>query len=692
MSILFSTVLVANRGEIACRVIRTLRHLGIRSVAVHSDADADARHVREADVAIRLGPAAAAGSYLNIEAILAACRLSGAEAVHPGYGFLSESLDFARALKEQGLVFIGPDLRALEVMGDKIRAKNHVQSFGVPVIPGIARPGLSDEELIDAAAGIGYPLLIKPSAGGGGKGMQAVDSAAELPQALITARRIATAAFGDDTLFLERLVERPRHIEVQVLGDRYGHVVHLGERECSLQRRHQKVIEEAPSPLIDEATRARIGEAACQAARSVNYLGAGTVEFLVSDAAPEEFFFMEMNTRLQVEHPVTEMVTHQDLVEWQVRLAAGEELTLRQEQLRPVGHAVEARLYAEDPAQGFLPQTGTVLALREAEQEPGTRRYQGVIRYDSALQTGLEITAHYDPMLAKIIAWGPDRQTALAALDGALADTVVLGVQTNAEYLRLLLGLTEVQTGQLDTGLIERTLPGLRFGAVGEVELQVAAEFFARRARPAGRGGPACTAGSAWKVADGWRLGEPEPLVFSLTDGTRTHEVLVASGAEGAAGRADFQASDLQHGEWSLIHDDVRHHGAYALDESTQTLWLGSEGRTAALRLRSREERVAASVSAHQQLRRASGEDIGGPHVEPRVVSPMPGTVVSLAVVDGETVLAGQLLLAVEAMKMEHEVRAGREGTVHLLVHQGSLVTAGQVLATLEPHPTKEQV
>ncbi|HCC39287.1 MAG TPA: acetyl/propionyl-CoA carboxylase subunit alpha, partial [Arthrobacter bacterium] len=321
---LFKTVLVANRGEIACRVIRTLRALGIASVAVYSDPDAGARHVREADRAVRIGPAAAAESYLNIGAIIRACRDTGAEAVHPGYGFLSENVDFARALEAAGITFIGPGVESLNIMGDKIRSKNHVAGYGVPVVPGIAEPGMTDAQLMEAAAAVGFPLLIKPSAGGGGKGMHIVERHEDLEATLATARRVAASAFGDDTLFLERLVRTPRHIEVQVLADNHGNVIHLGERECSLQRRHQKVIEEAPSPLLDAlddggATRARIGEAACQAARSVHYSGAGTVEFLVSDEAPDEFFFMEMNTRLQVEHPVTEMVTGVDLVEWQVR-------------------------------------------------------------------------------------------------------------------------------------------------------------------------------------------------------------------------------------------------------------------------------------------------------------------------------------------------------------------------------------
>ncbi|EUA33108.1 carbamoyl-phosphate synthase L chain, ATP binding domain protein [Mycobacterium xenopi 4042] len=355
----FDTVLVANRGEIAVRVIRTLKAMGIRSVAVYSDADAGARHVAEADVAVRIGPAPARASYLNIAAVVDAAIRTGAQAVHPGYGFLSENADFAAALSAAGVTFIGPPVAALQTMGDKIAAKSTVSAFGVPVVPGVARPGLTDAELIAAADEVGYPVLVKPSAGGGGKGMRLVERAADLPAALAGARRESAAAFGDDTLFLERFVLRPRHIEVQVLADAYGGVIHLGERECSLQRRHQKVIEEAPSPLLDTATRARIGAAGCDTARSVDYTGAGTVEFIVSADRPEEFFFMEMNTRLQVEHPVTEMVTGWDLVEWQIRIAAGEKLTATQSDIALHGHAIEARIYAEDPGTASCPPAAT---------------------------------------------------------------------------------------------------------------------------------------------------------------------------------------------------------------------------------------------------------------------------------------------------------------------------------------------
>ncbi|GMA95558.1 hypothetical protein GCM10025881_23820 [Pseudolysinimonas kribbensis] len=367
----FRTVLVANRGEIAVRVIRTLRRLGIRSVAVHSDADADALHVRMADEAVRIGPAPAAESYLSVDALIAAARRSGAEAIHPGYGFLSESPDFARACAEAGIVFIGPGPDAMAIMADKIAAKQTVAARGVPVVPGSDGHGLGDEELAAAARDVGFPLLVKPAAGGGGKGMQVVTAEPELAPALASARRVAAAAFGDDTLLLERLVERPRHIEVQVMADRHGHVIHLGERECSLQRRHQKVIEEAPSPLLTPAQRDRMGAAACEVARSVGYEGAGTVEFLVSDGDPDAFFFIEMNTRLQVEHPVTEQITGLDLVELQLRIAAGEPLPLTQDDVELRGHAIEARIYAESPERGFLPATGTVLDLGQPAGRDG---------------------------------------------------------------------------------------------------------------------------------------------------------------------------------------------------------------------------------------------------------------------------------------------------------------------------------
>ncbi|GED10440.1 ATP-binding protein [Cellulosimicrobium cellulans] len=450
----FRTVLVANRGEIACRVIGTLRRLGVRSVAVFSDADAGARHVREADVAVRLGPAPAARSYLDVDAVVAAAAATGADAVHPGYGFLSENPALARACERAGIAFVGPGVDALEAMADKLAAKSIVAGRGVPVVPGAGEPGMSDADLVAAAGAVGFPLLVKPSAGGGGKGMVVVRAADDLPGALASARRVAASSFGDDTLLLERLVEAPRHIEVQVLADTHSTVVHLGERECSLQRRHQKVVEEAPSPLLTPAQRARMGEAACEVARSVGYVGAGTVEFLVPAGSPDEFFFIEMNTRLQVEHPVTEMVTGLDLVELQLRVASGAPLGIAQDDVVLRGHAVEARLYAESPERGFLPATGPVLVYDDDGVPAGPGA--SPLRLDSGISGGAVVGGHYDPMLAKAVAWGATREDALDRLDGLLARTVVLGVETNTAFLRSLLADGDVRAGRLDTGLIDR--------------------------------------------------------------------------------------------------------------------------------------------------------------------------------------------------------------------------------------------
>ncbi|HZX38935.1 MAG TPA: biotin carboxylase N-terminal domain-containing protein, partial [Streptomyces sp.] len=456
---MFSTVLVANRGEIAVRVIRTLRAMGIRSVAVFSDADADARHVREADTAVRIGPAPAAESYLRVDRLLEAAARTGAEAVHPGYGFLAENAGFAQACADAGLVFIGPPASAISLMGDKIRAKETVQAAGVPVVPGSSGSGLTDDQLAAAAREIGMPVLLKPSAGGGGKGMRLTRVESVLLEEIAAARREARASFGDDTLLVERWIDRPRHIEIQVLADGHGNVIHLGERECSLQRRHQKIIEEAPSVLLDPQTRAAMGEAAVQAARSCGYRGAGTVEFIVPGTDPSSYFFMEMNTRLQVEHPVTELAVSitgrggLDLVEWQLRVAAGEQLPFAQRDITLTGHAIEARICAEDPSRGFLPSGGTVLALREPQGDG--------VRTDSGLSEGAEVGSLYDPMLSKVIAHGPDRATALRRLRAALADTVTLGVPTNAGFLRRLLAHPSVVSGDLDTGLVEREADGL---------------------------------------------------------------------------------------------------------------------------------------------------------------------------------------------------------------------------------------
>ncbi|MDM7856277.1 ATP-binding protein [Cellulomonas alba] len=667
---LFGTVLVANRGEIAVRVIRTLRRLGIRSVAVYSDADRDALHVALADAAVRLGPAEPRASYLDVAAVVRAAQATGADAIHPGYGFLSENADLARACEAAGIVLVGPGVRALEVMGDKIRAKAHVAAAGVPVTPGVALDDAGDD-VEAAAARVGYPLMVKPSAGGGGKGMTRVDRPDDLLDALETSRRVAAAAFGDGTLLLERFVTGPRHIEVQVLADAHGGVAHLGERECSLQRRHQKVVEEAPSPLLDDATRDRIGAAACDVARSVGYLGAGTVEFIVSDEEPGTFFFMEMNTRLQVEHPVTELVTGVDLVECQLRVAAGRPLGFTQQDVRLVGHAVEARVYAEDPERGFLPTAGRVLVLDEPTGDG--------VRVDSALRAGLEVGSTYDPMLAKVVASGADRATALARLDAALSQTTVLGVRTNVAFLRRLLADVDVRAGRLDTGLIERSLPELTAREPDRVPW-IAAALWRQLAL---EDGPA--AAGPWRL-DGWRLGDTRAVGYALGTGDDAVEVEVLGragdatvtivGEEPVRARLTRTATDAA----DLELDGVVHHLRLATDGPVT--WVGAGGAADDVRARGRLERAAADLA----------DRTGGPRAaDPTVRSPMPGVVVTVDVATGDLVAAGQPLVTIEAMKMEHRLVAPQDGVVTLRVRPTDRVTLDQVVAVIAPSPHEGQ-
>jgi len=641
----FDTVLVANRGEIAVRVIRTLRSLGVRSVAVFSDADADARHVREADTAVRIGPAPAAESYLSVERLLEAAARTGAQAVHPGYGFLAENAGFARACEEAGLVFIGPPADAIALMGDKIRAKETVKAAGVPVVPGSSGSGLTDAELADAAREIGTPVLLKPSAGGGGKGMRLVRDVTMLEEEIAAARREARASFGDDTLLVERWVDRPRHIEIQVLADGHGNVVHLGERECSLQRRHQKIIEEAPSVLLDEEIRAAMGEAAVQAARSCGYRGAGTVEFIVPGGDPSSYYFMEMNTRLQVEHPVTELITGLDLVEWQLRVAAGERLGFAQEDVRLTGHAVEARICAEDPARGFLPSGGTVRLLNEPQGDG--------VRTDSGLSEGTEVGSLYDPMLSKVIAYGPDRETALRKLRSALAGTVTLGVQTNAGFLRRLLAHPAVVAGELDTGLVERVVDELVAPDVPEEVYEAAAAVRLEALRPAGDGWV-----DPFSVPSGWRLGgTPRRPVVHLR-------------AQEAVAYTPRGTHTVTGDRVSVTLDGVRHTFRRAGD------WIGRDGDAWQVRDHDPVE-AALTRSAH------AGAD--------SLTAPMPGTVTVVKVAVGDEVAAGQSLLVVEAMKMEHVVSAPHAGTVaELDVTPGSTVAMDQVLAVITPKEEAE--
>ncbi|MFF5917681.1 acetyl/propionyl/methylcrotonyl-CoA carboxylase subunit alpha [Streptomyces flavochromogenes] len=640
---MFDTVLVANRGEIAVRVIRTLRALGVRSVAVYSDADADARHVREADTAVRIGPPPASESYLSVEALLDAARRTGAQAVHPGYGFLAENAGFAQACADAGLVFIGPPASAISLMGDKIRAKETVKAAGVPVVPGAADP-----ELEAAARELGAPVLLKPSAGGGGKGMRLVRDLSTLTEEIASARREARASFGDDTLLVERWIDRPRHIEIQVLADAHGNVIHLGERECSLQRRHQKIIEEAPSVLLTPEIRASMGAAAVEAARSCGYVGAGTVEFIVPGGDPSSYYFMEMNTRLQVEHPVTELITGVDLVEWQLRVASGEPLPFAQEDITLTGWAIEARICAEDPSRGFLPSGGTVLALNEPAGEG--------VRTDSGLSEGTEVSSLYDPMLSKVIVHAEDRPTALRRLRAALADTVTLGVPTNAGFLRRLLAHPDVVSGALDTGLVERDAESLVPEGVPEEVYAAAAAVRLAELDPAPRGGWT----DPFSVPSGWRLGgSPAPLPFPVR--AAGLEAVMAEAPAGAR-VTDTSVTVTVDG---IVH---RFHRAGR--------WLGRDGDSW-------------HVMDHDPVAAAlSGARHGGADT---LAAPMPGTVTVVKVAVGDEVEAGQSLLVVEAMKMEHVISAPHAGTVtELDVTPGSTVAMDQILAVVTPREEED--
>lgn len=658
------SVLIANRGEIALRILRSVHALGLTAVAVHTDEDADSPHVAAADAAVPID------SYLDVDQVLGAARTAGADALHPGYGFLSENAALARACEAAGIAFVGPSAEAIEAMGDKITARATVSARGVPVVPGLAEPGLDDAALLAGAAEIGMPLLVKPAAGGGGKGMHRVEDLAELPAALAAARREAAGAFGDDTLFLERWITAPRHLEVQILADTRGHVIHLGERECSLQRRHQKVVEEAPSPTLTPVQREHLGAIAVEAARAVDYVGAGTVEFIVDAHAPDEPFFLEMNTRLQVEHAVTEAVTGIDLVAAQLRIAAGEELGLAQRDVQLDGHAIEARIYAEDPDAGFLPTGGTLLDLA----------LPAGVRVDHALAPGLEVSTSYDPMLAKVITHASTRGAALAAMDRALAGTHLLGVVTNTAFLRALLALPEVVEGRLDTGLIERSLDRLRRPQVSDRALAVAALVHRERvdaARPAG----------LWHRASGWRLGEPAPFPvrFATADGGAVTVALTGESSQATARieREDQPAAGTGSGDAAGPADGAArredgpvvlalHPGAVTVDglrlplrhhATEQAVWIGLPGEDRELVL-------------HRPVR-ADARHGSAPTLE----SPMPGAVTAVLVADGEQVEEGQAVLVVEAMKMEHTLHAPTAGTVQLLVSAGQRVARGQELA-----------
>jgi len=654
---LFDTVLIANRGEIACRIMHTCRKLGIRSVAVWSDADRDARHVRMADTAIHIGPAAARESYLDIERLLDAARRSGAQAVHPGYGFLSENAGFARACAAAGLVFVGPTPEAIEAMGDKRAAKARMQAAGVPVTPGYHGDNQDADFLAGEAGNIGYPVLIKASAGGGGKGMRLVERADGFAAALQSCQREALSSFGDDKVLLERYITRPRHVEIQIFGDSHGQYVHLFERDCSMQRRHQKVLEEAPAPGLSTVQREAMAQAAITAARAVNYVGAGTVEFILGEDG--QFHFMEMNTRLQVEHPVTEMITGLDLVEWQLRVAAGQPLPRTQERINACGHALEARLYAEDALNGFLPSTGVLNTLRFPEDDIQ-------LRIDSGVDEGDTISPWYDPMIAKLIVRDETRARALARLRQALAAVRVVGVTTNLVFLSRLAQDPDFSAARLDTGLIARAEDTLLapLPAPCDDMWRWAALAFVLHSRSREGIDP-------WLADDGWRLSGHAPWRVELASGGVQRCVLVVCRANHHQVYLDHETpleirGDLNAGELHLEYNGQRQHIDMVIDGDQIDLF--SDG-------------VHWTFERINPLHRRREDDV---HTG-ALTAPMPGRIVALLVEPGTDVTRGTPLLVMEAMKMEHTLTAPHDGSVRaFLAVEGELVTDGAVLVDFE--------
>jgi 3-methylcrotonyl-CoA carboxylase alpha subunit len=671
---MFKKILIANRGEIACRVAATARRLGIRTVAVYSDADAQAKHVQVCDEAVHIGGAAPRESYLRAEAILEAARATGAQAVHPGYGFLSENDAFAQACADAGIAFIGPPPSAIRAMGLKAESKRLMEQAGVPLVPGYHGADQNPMLLAAEAGRIGYPVLIKASAGGGGKGMRVVERAADFEAALASCQREARASFGSDAVLVERYVQRPRHVEIQVFADVHGHCVYLFERDCSVQRRHQKVLEEAPAPGMTPERRTQMGAAAVAAARAVGYVGAGTVEFIVEQVSSEDwrFYFMEMNTRLQVEHPVTEAITGLDLVEWQLRVAAGEPLPLAQEALRIHGHAIEARICAENPESNFLPATGTLKVFRtppvaafERAGEGGGSARPGV-RIDAGVREGDAISPFYDSMIAKLIVWGTTREQALARLDAALADTHIVGLHTNVAFLRRCAATRSFARADLDTALIERERAAL-FGQPG-LPLAVAAAGVVVREMAAER---LLETSDPWARRDGWRLHGSALRRFDLSVGGEHHIVRLERHPDGA--------------QW-LTLGDVRIAFAATSDglEQHEVLLDGQRHRLVVYATGERVTVFAADGSAvvdeFDPIAHA-GESTGEGG---RLAAPMPGKVISLLARVGDVVKKGQPLAVMEAMKMEHTLAAPRDGTVaELLYAVGDQVGEGSELLRL---------
>jgi 3-methylcrotonyl-CoA carboxylase alpha subunit len=657
----FRTLLIANRGEIACRVIRTGRAMGLRTVAVYSEADRDAVHVALADEAVLLGPARARDSYLNIERVIAAARETGAEAVHPGYGFLSENAEFAQACLDAGMVFVGPTAEMMTAMGSKSGSKALMEKAGVPLVPGYHGEAQDEATLADAANRIGFPVLVKASAGGGGRGMRVVNSATELSAAIVSAKREAKAAFGDDRMLIEKYVQNPRHIEVQIIGDSHGNLLSLWERECTLQRRHQKVIEEAPSPTLNSAQRTTVCEAARKAAGVVNYVGAGTIEF-VSDG--KDVFFIEMNTRLQVEHPVTELITGVDLVEWQLRVAFGEALPLRQDEIKLSGHAIEARVYAENPQENFMPSVGRIKTWRTPPEGDG-------LRIDAGYRGGDSVSPYYDAMLAKVIAWAPTRQAAIEKLDRGLKEIDVRGIVTNIPFLSALVTHPATRANAIDTGFIEREMKQLTATAsgAGDLDLCAAVAAIVNVERKAARQ----DAASPWQTF-GWMLVGQRQRVFSFRKGPGDeHKVTLRHGGHGPStltvGAHDFAFAIAPIDDLSF---DLTLNGT----KSRVTAVIESRE----LYLRTRNGRV--DLHWTDPFGGESEEHVG----EDKIVAPLPGTVVALLAEEGATLEKGAPILVLEVMKMEQTLRAPHPGVLKKLKCKvGDIVGEGVELAEVEP-------
>jgi 3-methylcrotonyl-CoA carboxylase alpha subunit len=655
----FRTLLIANRGEIACRVIRTAKAMGLRTVAVYSEADRGALHVAMADEAVLLGPARARDSYLNIERVIDAAKKSGAEAVHPGYGFLSENAEFAQACADARLVFVGPTAAMMTAMGSKSGSKMLMEKAGVPLVPGYHGEAQDEATLADAADKIGFPILVKASAGGGGRGMRVVRSAGELAAAIVSAKREAKAAFGDDRMLIEKYVDNPRHIEVQVIGDSHGNLLSLFERECTLQRRHQKVIEEAPSPTLDPAQRDAVCAAARKAAGAVNYVGAGTIEF-VSDG--KNVFFIEMNTRLQVEHPVTELITGIDLVEWQLRVAFGEKLPLKQDEIRLNGHAIEARVYAENPHKNFMPSVGRIRTWRTPDQSNG-------LRIDAGYREGDAVSPHYDAMLAKVIAWAPTRDAAIDRLNRGLEETDVRGVVTNIPFLSALVTHPKVRANDIDTGFIERELKHLtpEAAAPGDLELSAAVAAILQEEHTAAR----AEAGSPWRTS-GWMPVGRRHRVFAFRHGQAEHKVTLAYGSGPATlviggHECGFACSAGDEGGIDLTRAGARSH-IFAVIEGHELYVRTHNGRF--------------DLHWVDPFGGDDEEQVG----EDKIVAPLPGTVVALLAEEGATLEKGAAILTLEVMKMEQTLRAPFAGVLKAIKCKvGDIVQEGVELAEIEP-------